>query len=94
MSGHVGSLKAYFAVFGVLMLGTGITVWAALQNFGPFNAPIALFIATFKAICVVLIFMHVKDSDRLTKLTVCCGAFWLLILLSLTMIDFLSRVWH
>jgi len=94
MSGHVGSLKAYFGIFGILMLGTVVTVAAAVHNFGPLNAPIALTIATGKAICVILVFMHVKDSDRLTKLTVVSGIFWLGILLTLTMSDYLTRVWH
>jgi hypothetical protein len=35
----------------------------------------------------------VKDSDRLTKITVLAAAFWLGILLVLTMTDFLSRTW-
>jgi cytochrome c oxidase subunit 4 len=43
---------------------------------------------------VILIFMHVKDSTRLTKLTVIAAAFWLCILFVLTMSDFLSRNWH
>ena len=93
MSAHIGSLKVYFGVFGVLMLGTAVTIYAAFQNLGMFNAPIALFIATVKAIFVVLFFMHIKDSDRLTKITVCAGVFWLGILLTLTMTDFLSRTW-
>jgi cytochrome c oxidase subunit 4 len=84
----------YFLIFGVLMLGTALTVWAAFMDLGMFNAPIALAIATIKAICVILIFMHVKDSNRLTKVTVLAGAFWLGILCVLTMSDFLSRNWH
>lgn len=86
--------RNYFMVFGVLLLGTIGTVFAAYQDLGIFNAPIALFIATFKAVCVILIFMHVKDSNRLTKITVFASAFWLLILFTLTMSDFLSRNWH
>jgi cytochrome c oxidase subunit 4 len=90
--------RNYFMVFGVLMLGTIVTVFAAFHDLTYFgmslNAPIALFIATFKAVCVILIFMHVKDSNRLTKITVFAAGFWLLILLTLTMSDFLSRNWH
>lgn len=93
MSAHIGSLKVYFGVFFVLMLGTAVTIYAAFQDLGMFNAPIALTIATIKAVFVVLFFMHVKDSDRLTKITVSAGVFWLGILLTLTMTDFLSRTW-
>ncbi|HUS18297.1 MAG TPA: cytochrome C oxidase subunit IV family protein [Terriglobales bacterium] len=94
MSAHIGSLKVYVGVFMVLMIGTAITIYAAFLDLGLFNAPIALVIATVKAIFVVLFFMHVKDSDRLTKITVAAGIFWLAILLSLTMTDFLSRTWY
>ena len=93
MAAHIGTLRVYVAVFLVLMACTLITFFAAKQDWGMLNAPIALFIATTKAIFVILFFMHVKDSDRLTKITVTAGAFWLGILLTLTMTDFLSRTW-
>jgi len=86
--------RNYFLVFGALMIGTISTVWAAFQDLGLFNAPVALLIATIKATCVVLIFMHVKDSNRLTKITVIAATFWLGILFVLTMSDFLTRNWH
>ena len=88
------SRTPYYIVFTVLMVGTGLTVFAAFQNLGIFNAPVALLIAAIKAICVILIFMHVWDSSRLTKITVVAGIFWLLILFVLTMTDYLSRGWH
>lgn len=93
MAAHIGSLKVYFGVFLVLMFGTAVTIYAAFQDLGMLNAPIALIIATIKAVFVVLFFMHVKDSDRLTKITVTAAVFWLGILLFLTMTDFLSRTW-
>jgi len=86
--------RNYFLVFGALMLGTGLTVFAAFHNLGMWNAPVALAIATIKATCVILIFMHVKDSNRLTKITVLAAAFWLGILFVLTMSDFLTRNIH
>jgi cytochrome c oxidase subunit IV len=94
MAAHIGRLRVYLGVFLVLMVGTVVTYWAAKQDLGMFNAPVALVIATVKAVFVVLFFMHVKDSDRLTKITVAAGIFWLGILLTLTMTDFLSRTWY
>ena len=77
------------------MLGTSLTVIAAFYDFpGPLNVVVALTIAVVKATLVVLYFMHVKDSSRLTKITVISGVFWLGILLTLTMTDFLTRAWH
>ena len=93
MSAHTGALRTYFIIFFVLMAGTIATYYAAFQDLGMLNAPVALIIATAKAICVVLFFMHVKESDRLTKLTLLSGIFWLGILLVLTMTDFMSRTW-
>ena len=91
---HVGHISTYFLVFFALVVGTLGTYGAAKIDMGAFNAPVALIIATAKALLVVLFFMHVKDSSRLTKMVVACGVFWLCILLTLTMTDFLSRVWH
>ena len=54
----------------------------------------ALAIATFKAALVILFFMHVKYSTRLTWAVVLGSIFWLGILLTLTMSDYLTRVWR
>ena len=91
---HVGHISTYVMVFLALIAGTWITYFVALADLGVWNAPIALVIATTKATLVILFFMHVKDSSRLTKVTVCAGVFWLGILLTLTMTDFLTRIWH
>jgi cytochrome c oxidase subunit 4 len=84
----------YFAVFFALLVGTGLTVFAATLDLGPFNAPVALGIATVKATLVVLFFMHVWDaSEKLTKLVVIGALFFLLLLLGLTMTDYATRAW-
>ena len=73
------------------MVLTGLTVFAAFVNLGPFNPVVALVIATFKATLVVLYFMHVKYNSKLTKLVVMTGIFFLAILLTETMMDYASR---
>ncbi len=93
MSGHVSPLKIYYAVFGALMVLTMVTVLVAYVDLGEFNKVVALGIASFKATLVVLYFMHVKYASRLTKLVVVSGFFFLAILLSLTMVDYGSRMW-
>jgi cytochrome c oxidase subunit 4 len=93
MSGHVSPKNTYYLIFGTLMVMTAVTVAAAFVDLGILNFPVALAIAIFKATLVILFFMHVKYSSRLTKL-VCGGAFFfLLILFALTMTDYLSRGW-
>jgi cytochrome c oxidase subunit IV len=92
MSEH-GSKAVYFAVFGALMVFTAITVAVAFINLGAFNFPVAISIAVIKATIVILFFMHVKESSRLTKLIIGAGFFFLLVLFTLTMTDYLSRGW-
>jgi len=93
MSGHIVSTRVYYAIFAVLMLCTLLTVQIAFLDLGPLNAIAALVIAVFKAVLVVLFFMHVKYSTRLTWVVVIGGFFWLGILLALTMTDYLTRAW-
>ncbi|MDA1183810.1 MAG: cytochrome C oxidase subunit IV family protein [Acidobacteria bacterium] len=93
MSGHVSPKSSYYAIFGSLMVLTAITVGIAFVNLGALNFPVALSIAILKATLVILFFMHVKYSSRLTKL-ICGGAFFFLVVLfGLTMTDYLSRGW-
>ncbi len=55
----------------------------------------ALSIATFKAILVVLFFMHVKYThEKLTGLVIASAIFFLFILLSLSMADYATRLWR
>jgi cytochrome c oxidase subunit 4 len=93
MSGHVSPRSTYVAVFVTLMVLTAITIGVAFINLGPFNFPLALSIAIVKATLVILFFMHVKYSSKLTKLIIATGFFFLLVLFSLTMTDYLSRGW-
>jgi cytochrome c oxidase subunit 4 len=82
----------YFAVFFALLVGTGLTVFAATLDLGRFNAAVALGIATVKATLVALFFMHVwHASEKLTKLVVIGALFFLLLLLGLTMSDYATR---
>lgn len=87
-------LKTYFAVWLALLIGTGLTVYAATLDLGRFNAAVALGIATVKATLVALFFMHVwHASEKLIKLVVIAALFFLLLLLGLTMTDYATRPW-
>ena len=98
-SEHIVPAKLYWLIWFLLIVGTVITALVATVDLGTFhgidfNTVVALLIATCKASIVVLFFMHVKDSSRLTKITMASGVFWLCILLFLTMTDFATRIWH
>jgi len=102
-SEHIVPVWLYVVIFAILIVMTVVTAKVAFVDlswkFGQppnvhvvnFNPVVALGIAIFKATLVILFFMHVKYSARLTKVVVSAGIFWLLILLSLTMTDYLSR---
>ena len=93
MSGHISPKSTYITIFGALMVCTALTVFAAFINLGNLNFPVALTIAVFKATLVILFFMHVKYGSKLTKLIVGTAFFFLAILLTLTLSDYLSRGW-
>jgi cytochrome c oxidase subunit 4 len=54
---------------------------------------VALGIACTKACVVILFFMHVKYQSRLVKLTVSAGFFTFLVLITMTLTDYMSRAW-
>ena len=87
-------LITYFLVWGALLVGTVLTYEIAKIDLGPFNSVVALVIATTKALLVALFFMHLKDAnERLLKLVVASTIFFLMILLFLTLTDYMSRPW-
>lgn len=94
MSEHIVPIKTYVLIFLALMVGTAITVWVSYYDITWFphaNIAIALVIACTKALLVILYFMHVRYSTRLTWVVVIGGFFWLLLLLLLTMTDYAFR---
>jgi cytochrome c oxidase subunit 4 len=94
MSGHISPIRNYLVIFGALMVGTVVTVLAAMTNLGALNFPVAIAIAITKATLVILFFMHVKYSSRMTKLIVGTAFFFLAILFVETMMDYVSRRWY
>ena len=93
MSDHVAPKSLYYMIFLALMIGTIITVAVAFVDLGFFNNVVMLTIACAKALLVILFFMHVRWSTRLTWVVVGSGFFWLLILFVLTMSDYMTRGW-
>jgi len=90
---HIVTPVTYAIVFGTLLLGTAITVGAAYIDLGIFNPVVALAIACTKAVIVILFFMHVKYQSNLVKMTVGAGFFTFLVLITMTLTDYISRAW-
>ena len=91
---HIVTPTVYLVIGGTLLIFTAITVGASLVDLpGDLNAVVALAIACIKMTLVVLFFMHVKYSSKLTKLTVAAGFFTFIVLIMMTMTDYASRAW-
>lgn len=90
---HVAPISLYLTIFGALIVGTLLTVVVAKFDLGPFNNIVMLTVAVAKALLVILYFMHVRWSSRLTWVVAASGFFWLLIMFTLTMQDYMTRGW-
>jgi cytochrome c oxidase subunit IV len=90
---HIVTPAQYCIVFATLLVGTLITVLAAYKDMGALNPVIALGIACTKACIVILFFMHAKYQSRLIKMTIGSGFFLFIVLITMTMSDYISRSW-
>jgi len=90
---HISPISTYFKVFLTLMVLTFITVWIAEKDLGILNTFVAITIAVVKGTVVVLWFMHLKYSSKITWVAAGAGFIWLAVMLSITMSDLLSRSW-
>ena len=87
---HIGP-KTYFIIYGVLLGLMALTVFAALFDLGAANFAVAMGIATVKMVLIILYFMHVRYSDKLTWVFSSAAFFWLLIFIIGTLNDYLTR---
>jgi cytochrome c oxidase subunit 4 len=100
---HKDPLISYLAVFAALMVLLGLTLFAYTIPFENYHFPgtnidlsfmntvVALTIATIKATLVVLVFMHLRQSTKLTWIIASAGFLWLGIMMAFTFADYLSR---
>ena len=85
------STRTYVIVWGTLLILL-FTTWAIARfDLHPFNAAIAIAIALLKMLLILLFFMHVRYSNRLTWIFAGAGFVWLAILIGLTLNDYLTR---
>ena len=76
------------------MVLTILTVWVSRIDLGTMNTAVAMAIAVVKALVVILWFMHVIHSPRLTWIVVISSFLWLAVLFVLTFSDYLTRHWN
>ena len=90
---HIMPVRTYIMVYIALMILLALTVGAAFIDLGPLNLVVALAIAVTKAVLIVLFFMHIRYANPLSRLFAGIGFFWLLILFSQTLADYITRNW-
>ncbi len=90
---HIVPKKVYLIVFAILWALTLATTLVAFVDLGPFNTAVALIIAGTKTMLVVLFFMHLLYTGRLSQTVAIAGLFWFLIFITFTVGDYMSRMW-
>lgn len=88
---HISPVRLYLAVWIGLMILTAITVGVAQVDFGPLNVVVAMAVATFKALLVVLFFMHLKYDKPFHAVALSIGVVFFGLLLGLTLLDVGTR---
>lgn len=85
--------KTYLWVWAVLLLLVLLTTLLGRLDLGPFSAAVAIAIATAKAALIVIYFMQAKIEPRLIWVIIAGGIIWMLILMSNTLGDYITRGW-
>lgn len=91
MSEHVSSKTTNLVIFAALLVLLVATLGLSYLPLGILHFPVAMAIASAKAYLIVVYFMHVRYSHRLTAIVLVGAFFWLGIMLALTLNDYASR---
>ena len=89
----IPSVRTYVIIWAILTFMTFATFYIAQIDLGPWNILVALCIAFFKMMLVILFFMNVKAESPLTKLFAGAGFFWMILLLGQFLVDYATRNW-
>lgn len=90
---HIVTPATYVKAILVLMVLLIVTVLAANVEMGILNVPIALAIATAKAVVIMMYFMHLKFSSKLVWIFATVAFVFVGILFALTLSDYFTRDW-
>lgn len=88
---HVSVQTLYVIYFALLGLMT-LTVLVALLDLGRANFLIAMGIATAKTVLIIVYFMHVRYSPKLTWIFSVAAFFWLVVMVVGFLMDYFTRV--
>jgi cytochrome c oxidase subunit IV len=85
--------KIYLSILILLLILTATTTGVAYIDLGILNPIVAIAIGCIKAVLVILFFMHIRYSSKVMMLTVGAGFFTFLVLITMTLSDYISRNW-
>jgi cytochrome c oxidase subunit 4 len=89
---EVKSLKTFaWAWVGLLVL-LAFTVGSAFVDLGAANTAINLLVAVIMMLLVMTLFMHESKARRLTQLVSAAGILWVVLMIGLSLADYLTRV--
>lgn len=91
-SHHIVPLSSYMKVFAALIALTILTVIAPQFDLGWFNAPLALIIASVKAVLVMAVFMHLKYDEKLNVVLFGSSFLFLVLFVFFSALDIFTRV--
>ena len=85
------SIRSYVLVWATLMLLLALTLGSAYIPMGVLNVTVNVGVALAKALLVIIFFMHLRHGSALLRVFASVGFLWLLVLLVLSLSDYLSR---
>ncbi|WP_321280288.1 cytochrome C oxidase subunit IV family protein [Marinifilum fragile] len=88
---HIVKYKTYVFVLIALLAMTSISVAVTGINLGPYTVTVALLLASFKSILVLLIFMHLKFDKKFYGIMVASVFMLLACVIVITFMDYLYR---
>lgn len=91
MSEPITPTRTYYTVFVALITLTLLTVAVSFLELGAWHTTVGVLIGAVKASLVILFFMHLLHSSKLSWLAALAGLFWFGILMVLTLSDYLTR---
>ena len=93
MSQSTVSVKTYAFTLIALLALTLLTSLLALVDLGKFSFIAGVAIAAVKASLIASFFMHALYETKLVRVIMAGGVIWFLIMISLTLGDYLTRGW-
>ena len=87
------SAKTYVLTYLGLLTLTLSTVLIGYLNLGWGSMFVAVAIATMKASLIAMFFMHALVEKKLARLVISGALLWFLILVTLTLGDYITRGW-